>query len=369
MAILVSQSTGSGAYTLGSTDTIDTFYGLSTKAETLSYSGTGTLKVVDVSNGDSVHLSVASTGFKAKVLGNKVTLTDAASGHTVDLGAFATGENVTVQFSDGVSLTIAAAKPGASTVYTATPSVGWGSALTLSSTVQGLFVETDHAAPTLVSAAIDGSTLVLTYSETLDATHVPVKGDFAVLVGAVANAVTGVSVDAALKTVTLALSTPVLRTDSVTVSYTAPAVNNTTANNAIQDTAGNDASALAATLVTNNTLAQSAVAKSLDTNPGVDSAATSYDAGLGAFIFSDVIATTSYARITNFGANDSIIFTGLTTDVSYETFDNNIVITGKDGVGHTSEIVLVGVGDPAVGSFGSFNNRADLGDVTFFTPG
>lgn len=128
MAILVSQAAQGATYTLGSSDAIDTFFGSSNQAETLTYHGTGNLEFKDVSSGDRVNLNIASTGWQAKVVGNTVTLVNA--GRTITLGALAAGENVTVGFSDGKTLGLSAALVGSSTHYTATPSEGAASTLT-----------------------------------------------------------------------------------------------------------------------------------------------------------------------------------------------------------------------------------------------
>ncbi|MEZ0263339.1 MAG: SwmB domain-containing protein [Phycisphaerae bacterium] len=113
----------------------------------------------------------------------------------------------------------------------------------------------DATRPVFASATVNGSTLVMTYTEstTLDAgsTHIPLPGAFAVKVGGVTDAVTAVAVNAGAKTVTLTLTTAALDGQAVTVAYTDGSSGNDT--RAIQDAAGNDAATLAATAVTNNT--------------------------------------------------------------------------------------------------------------------
>ncbi len=108
----------------------------------------------------------------------------------------------------------------------------------------------DTTPPVFVSAAVNGSSLVMTYTEatTLDATNIPAATAFTVSGG---HAVSLVAVNAAAKTVTLTLATAVAYGESVTVAYTDPTANNDTL--AIQDAAGNDAATIAATAVTNNT--------------------------------------------------------------------------------------------------------------------
>ena len=115
----------------------------------------------------------------------------------------------------------------------------------------------DTTPPVLVSATVDGISLVLAYDEALDTGSVPVIGDFSIDTdgAAVLNAVGVSGTD-----VTLTLSPGVASVDTVTVSYTAGA-------DPIQDTAGNDATNLVNELVTNSTPAP-------DTTPPVLVSAT-----------------------------------------------------------------------------------------------
>ena len=113
----------------------------------------------------------------------------------------------------------------------------------------------DGDAPVFSTATVNGSQLVLTYTEasTLDGANLPATGDFAVEVAGTARAVTAVAINAAAKTVTLTLASAVAAGQAVTVAYTDPTVGDDT--NAIQDAAGNDAGSFAATAVTNLTVA------------------------------------------------------------------------------------------------------------------
>ena len=113
----------------------------------------------------------------------------------------------------------------------------------------------DGDAPVFSTATVNGSQLVLTYTEasSLDGANLPATGDFAVEVAGTARAVTAVAINAAAKTVTLTLASAVAAGQAVTVAYTDPTVGDDT--NAIQDAAGNDAGSFAATAVTNLTVA------------------------------------------------------------------------------------------------------------------
>lgn len=107
--------------------------------------------------------------------------------------------------------------------------------------------------PVFAFAAVNGNSLVMTYTEatTLDAVNKAPASAFAVLVNGVTDNISAVTVDANAKTVTLTLSTPVTQNQVVTVSYTDPTAGNDI--NAIQDAAGNDATTLSAQAVINNT--------------------------------------------------------------------------------------------------------------------
>ena len=111
----------------------------------------------------------------------------------------------------------------------------------------------DITAPVFASATVNGTSLVLNYTEanTLDGTNVPPTTAFAISgsVSGVHN-VTAAAVDAAGKTVTLTLGTAVSNGETVTISYTDPTAGNDT--NATQDGAGNDSATIVTQPVTNN---------------------------------------------------------------------------------------------------------------------
>ena len=103
----------------------------------------------------------------------------------------------------------------------------------------------DGVRPVFVSTAVDGSSLTLTYGETLDGGSRPAPGDFTVEVGGAGRSVTGVSASGSV--VTLTLSAAVEHGDTgIRVSYTP-------GTNPIQDAVGNDARGLSNQAVTNTT--------------------------------------------------------------------------------------------------------------------
>ncbi|NNU43715.1 Ig-like domain-containing protein [Ramlibacter montanisoli] len=80
-------------------------------------------------------------------------------------------------------------------------------------------------------------TITLSYDSPLDAANLPAAGAFTVMVGGVANPVSGVTVAGAV--VTLVLANPLAAGAAVTVRYTDPTTGNDAG--ALQDLAGNDA--------------------------------------------------------------------------------------------------------------------------------
>ena len=108
----------------------------------------------------------------------------------------------------------------------------------------------DTTAPALVSATVNGATLVLTYDEDLDTNSTPAASAYAVTVaGSPRSLAASDPVTVSGRAVTLALSSVVTSGQAVTVSYTAPS------NNPVQDATGNDAQSLTGQAVTNSTAA------------------------------------------------------------------------------------------------------------------
>lgn len=157
MAILVSKAAAStttdantNVYNLGSKDSENVIFGVDSSSETFQLSGTNKVTILDVSNGDKVvHSGLSSSGVQAKVTGNTVTLSDGTNDKLV-LGALAGGESVTVEFSDGKVVTIAASS-ATTPVYTVVQS---GKSTTLNGTAASV---TDSTAPAAVDlASTDG---------------------------------------------------------------------------------------------------------------------------------------------------------------------------------------------------------------------
>ena len=104
----------------------------------------------------------------------------------------------------------------------------------------------DTTAPVLLSATTTALALALTYDESLDADSEPAASAFTVTVDGASRAVTGVSVLGGTK-VLLTLASAVRAGETVTVSYTVPAMN------PLRDEANNPAAAFSDHPVTNET--------------------------------------------------------------------------------------------------------------------
>ena len=125
--------------------------------------------------------------------------------------------------------------------------------------------EADRTAPELVSAAVDGAVLVLTWDEALDGDSVPAGSAFAVRVAGAARALAETDpVTVSGTAVTLTLSSPVGQGETVTVSYQAPAGDDA---GSIRDSAGNPAAALSGHAVANGTQGTAALTAAFTSVP------------------------------------------------------------------------------------------------------
>jgi uncharacterized repeat protein (TIGR02059 family) len=128
---------------------------------------------------------------------------------------------------------------------------GMGRAFTTFAEAAAVFGEgsppppSDTTAPSLVGVVGNGDTIVLEYGEALDASSVPVVGDFTVLVNGSARSVSSVSLSGTR--VTLTLAAPLVGTDTVTLSY------NRVTGREIQDVSNNASANLSLQAVDNQT--------------------------------------------------------------------------------------------------------------------
>ncbi|WP_173012727.1 DUF4347 domain-containing protein, partial [Niveispirillum sp. SYP-B3756] len=199
--------------------------------------------------------ALARFGSSVDVNGTGVTVTAAAiSGSTVTL---------TIQASllAGDIIDFTYADPPGDDASGVLQSASGG--LDVASFSHSIVVAIGRPAPVLQSAAVDGTTLVLTYDGPLHATNIPATGAFAVSAGGNPVSVTNVVVDSTNKTVTLTLAQAALPGQTVTVSYTDPTAGDDV--NAIQGATGDDAASFSNQSVTNNTVSSNA-APTLDLN-------------------------------------------------------------------------------------------------------
>lgn len=200
----------------------------------------------------------------------------------------------------------------------------------------------DAAAPVFASAAVNGATLVMSYTDgsNLEAAAAlePLPSAFTVKVGGVTNAVTAVAVNAGAKTVTLTLTTAATDGQAVTVAYTDSTNGDDT--RAIQDAEGNDAASLTAHAVTNNTPDVTAPLFATATVNG--SALVMNYTDLHTLDAVNVPAIGAFAVVVG-GASDAV--TGVVVDANAHTV--TLTLTTAATVG---QVVTVGYTDPTGGN-------------------
>ena len=140
----------------------------------------------------------------------------------------------------------------------------------------------DGVYPTLDSAAVNGTELVLTWDETLRDDSGPAAGDFAVTVAGSSRSVSGVAV--AGSAVRLTLASAVTAGQTVTVSYTK-------GTNPLKDLASNDAPGLTDQAVTNNTAPPDEPTLSIADAAATEGSNVTFAVTLSAAAAADVTAT------------------------------------------------------------------------------
>jgi uncharacterized repeat protein (TIGR02059 family) len=160
---------------------------------------------------------------------------------TVDSVSLAGGATFTITYAAGA----APSTTGAQT-WSAKQKSSAGGTLTALASSPSIIVQ-DTIAPTFSSGTVDGSSLVVTFDETLDGGSTPAGSAFDVKVnGSSQAAPTNVSVSGSTATLTLAAT--VHSGDTVTVAYTQPG------SSRLRDPAANDVSSFGAQSATNTTL-------------------------------------------------------------------------------------------------------------------
>jgi uncharacterized repeat protein (TIGR02059 family) len=280
------------------------------------------------------------------------------------------GETVYVSLDNGGSWTAAAATVGQKSwslagrtlVSSNTLQVRITSDDGIDGTVYSQAYTFDTSAPAFQSAAVNGSTLVMTYTDavTMDASNPPATGDFAVVAGGSTIAVNSLAVNAAAKTVTLTLASAVANGQAVTVAYTDPG--NSDDANAIQDAAGNDAATLAATTVANNTAAPVSGGGGWEPAPVTPPAPPSTTTMIDGVSVQKVQVTNSDGTIS------TKIIVPLVEATRQEQSGNNAVadiplVTGTGGTNMLTAQVPVGFGLTAQGSASPKTAGSSLADL------
>lgn len=275
----------------------------------------------------AVTLATGTTTVTNAVIGtgadaNKVTLT---LGNAIGTGVTVSGITYTATAGTANSITDSATNPA----QTQTLATG----ITNDSTA-------DVTPPAFVSATVNGATLVLTYDEALDATNVPATTDFSISVNSGAGATpTGVTVDSAAKTVTLTLASAVTQGQTVTVTYTDPTTGNDT--NAIQDTAGNDATTLTNQTVENLTAPSDSTAPVISDARIVRGAADTLLITLteDSALQGEPTASNFVVNVNNGSATTQATYDA-TTPITYNTTAKTITLKLASGVAATDTITL-----------------------------
>ena len=186
----------------------------------------GTSLVITFDRDLGAAANLANSAFTVKVGGSSVTLS---------------GTDAPVISGPTVTLTLATAVAATDTVtvsYTK-PSTGSNNTLVDAGGDEAATFEdqpmTNTAPPTLSSATVTGTSLVLTFSEDLGAAANLATSAFTVKVGGAAVSLSGTPVISG-PTVTVTLATAVMATDTVTVAYTQPGSGS---DNTLVDTGGN----------------------------------------------------------------------------------------------------------------------------------
>ncbi|MEY3353953.1 MAG: hypothetical protein RLZZ16_755, partial [Actinomycetota bacterium] len=253
----------------------------------------------------------------------------------------------------GQSVSVAYTQPAGSN---AVKDANGNKASSLSSTSVTNNSTVDTTGPTFVSAATNtaGTTVTLTYSETLGGTMAP-RGAFEVTVGGVSCSLTNASRSGSTVVLTLAACS-IESGQEVTVAYTDPSVSNDST--AVQDAAGNDAATLAATSVTNNSTVDA-------TSPTFVSAATNTAGTTITLTYSEALSTTTAA-----GSDFTVLVGGVSRSVSgVAVSGSTVVLTLASPAVESGQSVSVAYTQPAGSNAvkDSNGNKADSLSATSVT--
>ena len=209
---------------------------------------TVTVTVTNVDEAGSVSFSASPQAGAALT----ASLTDPDGSLSSTSWAWASATSASGTFTDITGATSASYTPTSGDVgnwlqATASYADGHGSSKTARAVASApVAPKPNETAPAFVSAAVNGTSLVLIYDEALNENSTPAPDDYAVTVGGTAAPVVSGGVSVSGRAVTLTLASAVTHGQAVTLDYTP-------GTNPVQDEAGNDAAALTNKTVTNNT--------------------------------------------------------------------------------------------------------------------
>ena len=303
-------------------------FGVDTTAPTFSSAATNTSgTTITLTYSEALSTTTAAGSDFAVLVGgvSRSVSGVAVSGSTVVLTlaspAVESGQSVSVAYTD----------PTGSNDTNALQDSAGNDAATLAATSVTNSSTVDTTGPTFVSAAtnVAGSSVTLTFSESLSATTAG-AGAFSVVVNG--SAITPSSVSVSGSTVVLAITPAVQTGDAVTFTYTDPTNGNDT--NAVQDTSGNDVGSISSTLVTN--------ASTTDTRvPTFVSAVTNAAGTTITLTYSEALSAA-----TAVGSDFTVLVGGVSRSVSgVAVSGSTVVLTLSSAVG-AGQTVSVAYTDP-----------------------
>ena len=276
---------------------------------------------------EAVYSDTANTAFDATSAAALVTMED-SSGTAINFTAAVTTSGTNANkiitltpstWSDGeVDVDVAA------TYYDADGNAGSSSEVSF---------EVDRTAPTVSSAKVGGSILLLTMSEALDSASVPAGSRFTLTVSGGGTAPTVSSLTLSSNTVRLTLSAAVTSAQTVTLAYSAPDTN------PLKDPAGNLLANISSQAVTNNTGVSPTVSFSHEDGKAYSSNSASVVITFSTLVYSNNSLTpfttgTAAGIVTlkeNNSSGDSITFSVSSVGVDSSKTKTTFTITTNEG--------------------------------------
>jgi uncharacterized repeat protein (TIGR02059 family) len=256
------ENTGSGGLsslnangTYGAGTTIDILVPFNQVVTVDTTGGTPTLKL-ETGSTDRTAIYTSGSGSNTLVFSYTVQPGDRSADLDYTSSAALELNGGTIQDSAGYDATLTLSTPGGA------GSLAANSALVVNGAAP------DSTLPAFVSAETNssGSLVMLTYDEAIDATNPPSTAEFTLMVNGSAATISSLSVNGS--TLELSLANSITTGQPVSIAYSDPS--SADDSNAIQDAAGNDATTLPTTAVTNAVINFLNVTTDADTNDSTD---------------------------------------------------------------------------------------------------